>query len=267
VVEFYSPGTSWLHLTDARVKLIFTLASIPVLLLLQNVLLMAAALAWVLLLYFSAGLPANRITRLMKAIAPVSLIMMVLRTVFYPAGAELAAWGPVRLTTVGIADGLTLGLRLICMALVVFLWLYTTESHAIVRSLVKLGIPYAWGLSLSLALRFIPSVSASYQTILQAQRSRGLDLEALRGIRRVRAMLPGMLALMVTSFRASESMARALEARAFGAQAVQRTTLLELRFRALDRVYLIVITLGFGLLLYLRIRFGFGSDPLALLAG
>lgn len=265
MVEFYTPGRSWLHSADARVKLLFVSGSIPALLMIRNAPLLGIALILLLLLYASAGLPPDRSIRLLKALAPVSLVMMLLRTFFYPAGAELAAWGPLRLTSVGLAEGLALGLRLISMALAVFLWLYTTEGRAIIRSLVRLGIPYAWGLSLSLALRYVPAVGASYQTILQAQRARGLDLESYRGIKRVRALLPGLLALMVTSFRASESMARALEARAFGAAGVQRTTLEELHFRSLDWLYLILLVSGLAGLLYLRIVLGLGSDPLALM--
>lgn len=265
MVEFYAPGRSWLHSTDARVKLLFVLGSIPVLLMIRNALLMGIALILLLLLYASARLPSDRGIRLLKALAPVSLVMMLLRTLFYPAGIELAAWGPMRLTSIGLAEGLALGLRLISMALAVFLWLYTTEGRAIVQSLVRLGMPYAWGLSLSLALRYVPTVGASYQTILQAQQARGLDLESYRGIKRVRALLPALLALMVTSFRASESMARALEARAFGAAGVRRTTLEELHFRSLDWLYLILMVLTLAVLFYLRIAFGVGSEPLALI--
>jgi energy-coupling factor transport system permease protein len=175
------------------------------------------------------------------------------------------AWGPLRLTIGGLADGATLGLRLLVMALAVFLWLYTTESRDIVQGFVRLGLPFSWGLSLSLALRYIPTVGRDYQIITQSQQARGLDPQAKRGLARVRALLPGLLALIVTSFRASENMARALEARAYGAPGVRRSTMNDLRFQPLDWLVLLTVILGTGALIYLRLRFGFGAEPLRLI--
>lgn len=262
MVEFYTPGASWLLRTDPRVKLAFVAGFTISLLMLRLLWLTAAAVLLVLLLYAAARLPAERAIRIMRVMAPVSLLMAVLRAVFYPAGRELLAWGPIHLTVGGLADGAALGLRLLAMALAVFLWLYTTPSPAIVHGFVRLGMPYAWGLSLSMALRTIPSMGRNYEIILQSQRARGLDLGTMRGLQRMRAMLPGLLALIVSSFRASEHMAQALEARAFGAQGVRRTYLSELRFRVSDWLFLAVTVLGFLALIYLRIRFNFGATSL-----
>lgn len=264
MVEFHTPGSSWIHRADPRVKLFFAAGSVLSLLLVRQLLLTATAGVMLLALYAAAGLPADRPLRTLRAMAPVSLLMALLRALFYPSGAVLAEWGPVRLTTVGLADGAALGLRLLAMALAVFLWLYTTESRAIVHGFVRLGLPYAWGLSLSMALRYIPTIGYDYQIITQSQQARGLDLARMRGFARVRAMLPGLLALIVSTFRGSENMARALEARAFGAPQVERTYLYDLRFRAVDWLYLTVGLVGFSALVYLRIRFGFGAAPLGL---
>lgn len=263
VVEFYTPGDSWLHRADPRVKLLFTAVSVVSLLLVRQLLLTAALGALMLLLYGTSRLPANRSLQVLKAMAPISLLMAGLRTLFYPGGAELLVWGPLRVTSIGLADGAALGLRLVVMALAVFLWLYTTHSRAIVQSLVRLGLPYPWGLALSMALRYIPTLGYDYQIITQSQQARGLDLRAKRGLNRVRAMLPGLLALIVGSFRTSEHMARALEARAYGAPGVRRTYLHELSFRPVDWLYLAICLLAFIGLLYLRIRYGFGAAPLA----
>lgn len=261
MLEFYTPGDSWFHRADPRVKLAFAAASLLGLLLVRQLQWIAVAGLSVLLLYFSARLPLDRWLRVVRTMAPISLLMAGLRALFYPAGALLAEWGPLRLTTLGLADGAAVGLRLLVMALVVFLWLYTTESRDMVHGLVRLGLPYGWGLALSLALRYIPSVGRDYQIITQSQQARGLDLRAKRGLARVRAMLPGLLALIVTSFRASENMARALEARAYAVPGVRRTFLRELRFRPSDWLYLAVTFVGFAALLYARVRFGFGGVP------
>ncbi len=266
MVEFYQPGESWVHRADPRVKLAFVVSTMLLLLVLQHPLILLAALLGLAGLYRSAGLPASTIWRVGRAVLPVGLLLAALRAIFYPAGPVLVALGPVQITIGGLAQGATLGLRLVGMALGIFLWLYTTESQGIVRGLVKLGLPYPWGLSIGLALRFIPTIRESYDTIVQAQRARGLELEHTRGLGRVRALLPGLIALMVSSLRASENVARALEARAFGAPGVRRSYLMDLTFRPADWLLLLLLGLGAGVVLLLYFRFGFGADPLRLLS-
>jgi energy-coupling factor transporter transmembrane protein EcfT len=71
---------------------------------------------------------------------------------------------------------------------------------------------------------------------------------------------------MVSSLRASENVARALEARAFGAPGVRRSYLVDLAFRPVDWLLLVLLGLGAGAILLLYFRFGFGADPLRLLS-
>ena len=65
--------------------------------------------------------------------------------------------------------------------------------------------------------------------------------------------------------RACQNLARALEARAFGARGVRRSYLADIAFRPLDWVYLLLIALVAAALLFLHFRLGFGADPLRLL--
>ena len=253
MTDFYYPGDSWIHRADPRVKLAFAAASVVGLLLITELPMMLIALLGLAILYSTSNIPVELPTRIVRAVLPVSLIMMLLRAAFYPSGTDLWTLGPLRITTGGLEEGAVLGLRLIVMALAIFLWLFTTESHSIVRSFVAIGMPYPWGLSLALALRFIPSIRDNYLTIEQAQRARGFRPEQLGGIRRARAMLPAFAALMMSSFRDSEHVARALESRAYGVKGVQRTYLVEMRFRMLDAVYLTAIVLGSAFVVAVRI--------------
>lgn len=249
MVDFYVHGDSWIHRADPRVKLTFAMASVVVLLTVRELLTMLAALLGLALLYAAARIPAQRAMGIVRTVLPVSVLMALLRAVFYPTGPELWAWGPLRITLGGLEEGAVLGLRLIAMALAIFLWLFTTQTQAIVRGFTEIGMPYPWGLSLGLALRFVPSIRHTYQTIDQAQRARGFVPEELAMAARARALLPGLVALMVSSFRESEQVARALESRAYGAPGVKRTYMDEMHFRVLDAAYLTVILMGAALVI------------------
>jgi energy-coupling factor transporter transmembrane protein EcfT len=66
--------------------------------------------------------------------------------------------------------------------------------------------------------------------------------------------------MIIGSFRNSEQMAIALEARGFGAPGVQRTYLNVIRMRALDWAIVAIGLLSAVALLALNIQYGFGAD-------
>ena len=264
VVDLYSQRQSWVHSIDPRVKLLFVASSLLLLLLIKNVYIMVVALVLIHLLHWSAHIPRERFMFVWKTLLPVSLVMFSLWVIFYPTGEPIAELWIVQITTIGLAQGLVLGLRILTMAFVVFAWLYTTDHPSLVRSLVKLKIPLEWGLVLSLALRYIPTFQSMYALISEAQQARGLNLSEEKGHRRVRAMMPIFVAMVISSLRASDQLAKALESRAFGASGVQRTNLYEIEFRRLDYVFTAIILGAVSVVLFLNLRFGIGTHPVNL---
>lgn len=265
VTDLYLPKSSWLHRLDARVKLLLTGALILLLLLLQNLPLMATAMVALLALHLSAGVPLHRLRGVLLALLPVSLLMLLLRTLFYPQGALLLTLGPLPLTAFGLAAGAVVGLRILVMALAVLLWLYTTRSRDVVRSLVSLGLPFSWGLSFSLALRYLPEFTQTYQLVEQAQQSRGLDLSEGGWLDRIRRRMPIFTAMLISTLRRSEQMAVALDARAYGARDVRRTDLEPLGFRPLDGVFAVLVLILLAAVLIAHFRYHLGAHPWRLL--
>lgn len=263
-VNLYTPGQSWLHQTDPRVKLLFVATSIFLLILCKNVWLMAAAVLLLHLLHGSAGTSLAKIRFIWKTLLPVALLMLLLRVLFYPAGEPLLTVWVVQVTPVALAQGLVLALRILTMALVVFAWLYTTTQPDLVQSFVRLGMPHAWGMVLALALRYIPTFQGTFTLIAEAQQARGLNLQRGSGFQRVRLMMPIFVAMIISSLRASGQLALALEARGYGRQGATRTTLHGLRFRGWDWLLTAVLLLILLLFTYLNLRYGFGNHPLRL---
>lgn len=260
--DWYVEGDSWLHSTDARVKLAMVACGLAFFLTVQNAALELGGLLILLAAYWSAGLPRSSVTGVLRVLLPVSLFMAVLRGVLAPEGQVLVAWGWLRLTDGGLAAGAALGLRLLAVGLLVFLWLHTTRPSAMIQSLVRLGLPYSWGLTLALAMRYIPLLQRSFQNILEAQQARGLMLESTAGLGRVRALMPVFVAMVISGFRSSQQVALALEARGLGAGGVTRTDWRPLRFRRLDAVYLAALLGATAAWVALRFGAGIGMSPL-----
>jgi len=251
---FFIPGASWIHRADPRVKVFFILATWTVLFA-YNIL--PVSLGMLLLAHammLSARIPLRRFAAIWKALLPINLSILVLWLLFQPTGDLLWQYGWIRFSLGGLAQGLSLALRIDALAFILFLWLFTTDSNALVRGFVKLGVPYSWGLILTLVLHYIPSFQTQYHAIMEALQARGLRLEG-KGFQRVRALMPVLVTLVISILRTAEQLARALEARCFGASThtgAAHTFLHETRFSGMDYLYSAVILIGTALLLYLR---------------
>ncbi|MFT5193541.1 MAG: energy-coupling factor transport system permease protein [Cellvibrionaceae bacterium] len=265
-VNLFIPGKSWLHTTDPRIKLLFVAAMLFLLILFKNVWVMAAACALLHLLHTSAGTPFAKIKFLWCTLLPVGLLMLVLRMLFYPAGTILFEFSVVQITTNGLAEGFVLAFRILTMALTVFAWLYTTTQPDLVQSFVRLGMPHEWGLTLSLALRYIPTFQGTFSLISEAQQARGLDLKRSKGFQRVQQMMPIFVAMIISSLRSSEQLAMALESRGYGRKGVARSTLYPLKFSRRDYVLAVGLFCLFAICLWVYFFLGFGADPIQLLA-
>ena len=262
--DFYVHRRSWLHDTDPRVKLLMLVLTVVLLLVFQNLWIMLATWFLILILHRSAKVPMDRIRFLLRALLPVTILMPLIWVIFYPAGEIIISIGFINIRGESLAEGLTVALRIQAMTLAIFAVLFTTDTDTLMQGLVRLRMPYSWGLMLSLALRYVPNFANSYSSIHQAQQARGLEYESTRGLKRVREMMPVLVPMIIGSFRSSEQMSIALEARGFGVQGVQRTYLNLIRFRVLDWV---LVALGLFVamgLLALNLAYGFGTDPIAI---
>lgn len=243
--DMYEPRSSWLHRMDPRVKLLFIAEMTLLVLLRPSLWFSLSVLAACHLLLASARIPWGRFIAIWRLLLPLTLLVILLWLPLMPQGTPmLFAFWRIQVTLPALQRGLLMAARLGTMAFVFFVWLLTTEQRAIVQGFVRLGLPYEWGLTLSLALRYLPTLHTTYLQIVDAQRSRGLDLREGSLFTRARSQLPILVALLVTALRSSENVGRALEARALGISGMQRTSLHELRLRRADVLYLVALLLS-----------------------
>jgi len=235
--DLYTPRQSWLHQLDPRVKLLLTLVGLVVCLLFLQPVTLAGVLVVFHLLLLTAGIPWERMRWLWGRMLPLTVMILLLQP-FFASGAEgQVLWqvGPLRWTGGGGLMGVVFALRVNGMAFVSAGLLFTTEPTLLVRGLVKLGLPYEWGLTVSLAIRYLPTTYGLYQSVYEAQQARGWDPGRGNFVRRARNYLPMLVAVMIAALRMADNLGMALAARGFGAlHQAQRTTLRDIRFRPVD---------------------------------
>lgn len=256
--DFYVAGRSWLHRLDPRVKLAIVAAGSVVLLLWLNLALLFGSIVAIHLTLLLTGYPWAKLRAVWRAIAPLLILVVVVWPLFYQSGATVFSVGPLDVTTGALLVGLATALRIAAVSFIFLFWIGTTDTRELVRGFVRLGLPFKWGMALTIGLRFIPTFAGIFMTVSQAQQSRGLILEG-NIFRRARQMLPILVASLVSAFRSSEQLAMTLESRGFGAQR-KRTVLHDLQMRPADWLTLTLTVVAALLLSYLALAHGFGRD-------
>jgi energy-coupling factor transport system permease protein len=114
------------------------------------------------------------------------------------------------------------------------LFLLTTHPSELMADLSRRGLPPQFAYVIISTLQILPQIQAKAQTIIAAQRSRGLDTQS-SFLRRIRSLGPLVGPLVFGSLVEVEERAIAIEARGFTSTRV-KTSLYEILDTNLDRM-------------------------------
>ena len=259
--ELYLPRDSWLHRMDPRAKLWVVLLAATVGLMYRHIFVLAGLLLLAHLALLSARIPAERLRWLWARLAPLLLMILILQPLFAPGpGPDLLALGPLRLTVSGLLEGVSFALRAAALAFVAAVLMLTTDPTLLVQGLVRLGLPYPWGLTAGLAIRYLPTTFGLFAAISEAQQARGWIVDQGGFLHRVRSYVPILVATIIGALRLSDNLGLALAARGLGYNA-QRTTLHDVHLRPADWLAVALGSLAFIGMVVLRFGLGFGAVP------
>ena len=243
----FLPGDAWLHRLDPRVKLSFAVMATAALLSVENIWVFLGCLGLCHVLLLSARVPLARLGGAWRMMLPITLLIVLLWPLFTPVpGTPVGQLGALTFTWESLLGGVAAALRLNALAFAFLVWLLTTDQTSMVLGFRRLGLPYTWGVTLAITLRYIPTLYALWERVLDAQRARGLVTAHANPWRAARAHLPVLVAVLIQALRAAETLSRALEARAFGAPGHTPTLRRPLHFGRRDAVALALIMLTFG---------------------
>lgn len=111
----------------------------------------------------------------------------------------------------------------------------TTSPDDLGLALEQAHVPYSLCFTFTTAVRLVPTMAVDAQTVIDAQRSRGLELDKGNLLKRIRNYIPVLIPLIVSAIRRSIELAEALESRAFGMTS-GRQSLFVLRMKTSDYV-------------------------------
>lgn len=93
----------------------------------------------------------------------------------------------------------------------------TTSPDHLGLALEASHVPYEFCFAFTTAVRFVPVLAEEAQTIMDAQKARGLELEKGNFLKRIRNYIPILIPLIISAIRRSLELAEAMESRAWGA--------------------------------------------------
>lgn len=150
----------------------------------------------------------------LRLIWPFALSLAVIQGLFAPGTTVLLHLGPFALTLEGLGMGAFFTGRLLLGLGAATLLMLTTRPDTLLLDLTRRGLPPQIAYIVVTALQIIPGFQARAQSILDAQRARGLETEG-SVLTRARALLPLIGPLLLSSLMELEERAIALEARGF----------------------------------------------------
>lgn len=249
--EIYLDRDTVIHRLDPRTKIFMLLTAFFVLLYFQDPFWVLPLSALVIVWGFIAKALVNlrRIRYILFILTVSSLIMWTL----FSGGETPLFWiFEVEAVKYSIARTLVM-LSLITTGMIL---LSTTRNEELVIGMIKLGLPYRVGFAFSTALRLVPTIASSTQTIAQAQRSRGLDLDSGNILERLRKYIPLLIPVFISTIRGTNTFGMALEAKGFGARE-ERTFYLNPTIGQADYIVLAGLALLFAVTTYFKIA-GYG---------
>ena len=218
----FFPGKSILHRLDPRTKIISLFALL---------IMIFAAEGWtaylILILLTAVLILVSKVPPLtvLKSVKPLSWIILFTLLIHFVShdGEILAKVYVFKVTTEGIIYGVKISLRLVLLIVLSSLLTLTTSplqltdaTEKLLSPLKKIGVPsHELAMMMTIAIRFVPTLIEETDKIIKAQKSRGLDFESGGFVKKLRAMVPILVPLFLSSFRRADDLAMAMEARCY----------------------------------------------------
>ncbi|SHS94420.1 cobalt transport protein [Mycobacteroides abscessus subsp. abscessus] len=255
----YIPADSVLHRMDPRSKLVLIFLFVCVVFLANNALTYGTLLVYTLIMLSLSKISIRFIMTGLKPVLWLVVFTLLLHLFLTKEGNLLFQWGWIEVYEEGIKQGLFISLRFFLLILMTSLLTLTTTPIEITDGLEELLGPlkrvkfpvHELALMMSISLRFIPTLMQETDKIMKAQSARGVDFTGGPVKDRVKAIIPLLIPLFISSFKRAEELAIAMEARGYrGGEG--RTKYRQLSWGARDTSMLLALGLVTALLAVFR---------------
>nr|MBC7244482.1 energy-coupling factor transporter transmembrane protein EcfT [Chloroflexota bacterium] len=166
--------------------------------------------------------------------------------------------GGASMSLEGFLYGWSVIFKTLTLVLVIPLAIFTTEVDNMIVSMVKARLPYKLTFVFSSTMRFFPLLFEEIQTIIEAQRLRGLAVEKMGPIQHLRIYAKVAVPLVLGAMVKSQQLEVVLQSKAFTGSS-ERTYLHESVLRGVDLAVIVFFILFFIIATVLYLWQGVGK--------
>ncbi len=243
-VSSNGPAHSVIHRLDPRVKMVGFLAAMFTMFAVNTPTQLALGIAITLAVIAAARLNPLRVLESIHPILVLLVLMGVVNLFVVRTGTPVVALGPLSITDQGVTIAVLYACRFALVIILGAVFLTTTTPTAmtdafatLISPLNHLGIhAQEIALVMSLALRFIPTLTDETRAIVDAQSARGGSIETGSLAQRIKAMSAIIVPIFAGTLRHADNLSLALDARCYE-EGIRRTHWRALTSAARDLVF------------------------------
>ena len=159
----------------------------------------------------------------------------------------------------GIYTAIFMAVRIILLVVAGSMLTYTTTPTDLTDAIERLFSPlkifkidiHTVAMTMTIALRFIPTLTEEIEKIMAAQKSRGADMDSGGIIHRAKALVPILIPLFISSFRRANELAYAMDCRCYrGGKG--RTKMKQVKITARDILAVAAVAALFALIIFIN---------------
>ena len=255
----YFPGNSLLHKMDARMKIVLLILLMVSIFLCNNYASLGLVILITLVLVFVSKISFRVVLKSLKPILIIVVFTTVLNA-FYGSGEVLLQLGRIKITEGGVNNAVFMAMRIILLVIQGVMLTYTTTPTSLTDAMEALMKPlslfkvdtHSIAMTMTIALRFIPTLSEEVDRIISAQKSRGADIEGGGIVSRAKAIVPIIIPLFISAFGRAYELAEAMECRCYrGGEG--RTKMKVMHLQARDYISMVFVIAYLTGIILLRI--------------
>lgn len=256
---------SFLHKLDPRTKLLSLIGFIVFVFVAGNFISLGLLAVLLFVCIFVSKIPLNMYLKNLKAILPIIIITALLNVFYTDGGKVLIDWWIFTVTSGGVYRAVFMAVRIILLILSSAVLSYSTSPTSLtgaIESLLKplklIGLGNAvhtMAMTMTIALRFIPTLIEETEKIMNAQKARGANLDSGNILKRVKALLPILIPLLISSVRRAYELAEAMECRCYNG-GEGRTKYRLMHYRSVDLTAAVVLITVFAGVILINVFHG-----------
>ncbi|MBQ6717280.1 MAG: energy-coupling factor transporter transmembrane protein EcfT [Clostridia bacterium] len=246
----YYENDSFVHKLDPRTKMLLLIAVIVFIFVSQNAVALSLVALLILFSVLLSKVPLKMYFKNLKAVFPIIIFTMIINLFYNASGDVLVSFWKLSITTGSLYRAFYMAARILLLIIASAELTYTTTPNDLTDAIEKLLSPlkfiglknavHTLAMMMTIALRFIPTLIEETQKIMNAQKARGADLESGKLIDRIKALIPILIPLLISSVRRAYELAEAMECRCYnGGEGRQRMK--QLKYHSNDFIAFAVV--------------------------